>query len=80
MVVKFFGLHFRDPEEILPLFDVSYVKKKYDFFRNAISPRAHTCFKALKIHKKNSSVTFAETLYDYVSKGSLSIVEIKILG
>ena len=28
MVVEFFGLHIRDPEEILHIFDVSYVPKK----------------------------------------------------
>ena len=32
MVVDFFG-HIRDPEEILHIFDVSYVQKKVDFFR-----------------------------------------------
>ena len=77
-VVELFGLHIRDPEEILPLFDVSYVKKIDFFFRkNSLSPRAHAIFKTLK---KNSSVTFAEFSYVYVSKGSLSIGENKIFG
>ena len=39
LVVEFFGLHIRDPEEILPLFDVSYVKKKnVDFFFEKFRP------------------------------------------
>ena len=33
-VVEFFGLHIRDPEEILDHFDVSYVpNKNVNFFR-----------------------------------------------
>ena len=43
-VVEFFGLHIRNPEEILDDFDVSYVpNKNVDFFRkNSRSPRAYT--------------------------------------
>ena len=56
-------------------------KKNVDFFRKiSLSPRAHTSFKTLKIHKKNSSVKVPKTWYVYVSKGSLSIGEIKFWG
>ena len=43
-VIEFFGLHFRDPEEILDHFDVSYVpNKNIDFSRwNSPSPRRIT--------------------------------------
>ena len=36
--------------------------------------------KTLKIHKKNSSVEVPQTSYVYVSKGPLSIGEIKFWG
>ena len=79
-VLDFFGLHIRDPEEILDHFDVSYVPKKWRYFRkNSPSPRAYTSFKTL-ISNKNCSVTFDEISYVYVSKGSLSIGGIKLSG
>ena len=66
-------MHIRDPEEILHLFDVSYVQKIVDFFqKNSLSPRAHTSFKTLKIHKKNYKITFSRNWYSDVSKGALS--------
>ena len=52
-VVEFFGLHIRNPDKILHIFDVSNVKKNEDFFqKNSFSSRAHTSFTTLKIHKK----------------------------
>ena len=43
-VVEFFGLHIRDPEEILDHFDVSYVQKKtVDYFRKiSLSPETNS--------------------------------------
>ena len=42
-VVEFFGLHIRDPEEILDQFDVSYVpNKNVDF--NQVKPNLITTF------------------------------------
>ena len=56
-------------------------KKNVDSFRKiSLRHRPHTNYKTLKIHKKNSSVKVAETSYVYVSKGSLSIGEIKFWG
>ena len=53
-------------------------KKNVDFYRKiSLSPRGHTSFKTLKIHKKNCIVNVPKTWYVYVSKGALSIGEIK---
>ena len=54
-VLDFFGLLIRGPEEILHIFDVSYVQK----------------------FMKNCTVNVPETSYAYISKGVLSIGEIK---
>ena len=75
------GLHIRDPEEILHIFEVSYVQKNVDFFsKNFSKSRGQTSFKILKIHKKNCIVKVPKTWYKYVSKGALSFGEIKFCG
>ena len=56
-------------------------KKMLIFFsKNFSKSRGQTSFKILKIHKKNCIVKVPKTWYVYVSKGALSIREIKFWG
>ena len=65
-------------ENSRPIWCIICSKKCQFFSKNSLSPRAHTSFQTLISYIKNSSVTFVETSYVYVSKCFLLIGEIKL--